>query len=72
MPIYEYKCNKCGTIFEQLFFPSDKDDRFTCPSCGDRDTCRLLSSFSCGSASSGGDLSSGMGHSCSSSPGGFS
>jgi len=72
MPIYEYNCKKCGNTFEQLVFPSDDADRFTCPSCGDGDTCRLMSSFSCGSSKGGGDLSSDLSTACSASSGGFS
>ncbi|MBW1766951.1 MAG: zinc ribbon domain-containing protein [Deltaproteobacteria bacterium] len=72
MPIYEFKCNKCGNIFEQLIFPSDGEGGFICPSCGDEDTCKLLSSFSSRSTNSGSALGSGLSSSCSSSPSGFS
>ncbi|MFC1866839.1 zinc ribbon domain-containing protein [Thermodesulfobacteriota bacterium] len=56
MPIYEYKCNKCGKIFEQIVFPSDDEDKFECPSCGEKDICRLVSSFSCGSSGDEGSV----------------
>lgn len=72
MPIYEYKCKKCGNSFEQLVFPSDGDEKYPCPSCGDKDTDRLMSAFSCGSGSSGGGLGSSLSSSCSSPSGGFS
>ena len=49
MPIYEFQCKKCGNTFEQLMFPSDPDDIAVCPTCGENDTCRLMSSFSCAS-----------------------
>ncbi|MGD8986494.1 MAG: zinc ribbon domain-containing protein, partial [Desulfobacteraceae bacterium] len=39
MPIYEYQCNKCGCIFEELVMTSDCEDEYLCPACGDRDTC---------------------------------
>ena len=71
MPIFEFKCNRCGNIFEQLVFPSDGDGEFSCPSCGGGDTSKLMSSFSCGSAGTG-DISSGLSSSCSPSSGGFS
>ncbi len=45
MPIYEFKCNHCGDVFEHLIFSSDGDET-ACPTCGDEDTCRLMSSFS--------------------------
>ena len=72
MPIYEYKCNKCGCIFEELIFRSDCMDQLDCPSCGDGDTCRLMSSFACGSSSGSRDLGGGLPSSCPSSSGGFS
>ncbi len=71
MPIYEYKCNKCGTCFEQIVFASDADTAFRCPSCDSTDTTRLMSSFACGSGSSSGGLGNALSSSCSSS-GGFS
>ncbi|MDY7034720.1 MAG: zinc ribbon domain-containing protein [Thermodesulfobacteriota bacterium] len=72
MPIYEYKCNKCGNTFEQLVFASDGNDALPCPSCGDKETSRLMSSFSCSSSSSGVDLGSALPSSGCSPSGGFS
>ena len=69
MPIYEYECNKCGRIFEELIFRSDQEEKFVCPFCGDKDTCRLMSSFACGASSDGGDLGAGASPSCASSGG---
>ena len=71
MPIYEYHCNKCGCNFEEILFPSDGEVKFICPSCGGGDTCRLMSSFSCGSSSGPKDLSSGASPACSPSSGKF-
>ncbi|MBW2030304.1 MAG: zinc ribbon domain-containing protein [Deltaproteobacteria bacterium] len=65
MPIYEYKCNRCDHVFEQLVFSTDPEERPVCPSCGGDDTCKLMSSFSCSSNS---ELTS----SCSAPSGGFS
>ena len=70
MPIYEYKCNKCGNKFEQLVFPSDDEKGFECPACGKKDIERQFSAFSCGS-SDGAGLSSLSAGGCSPS-GGFS
>ncbi|MBW1858194.1 MAG: zinc ribbon domain-containing protein [Deltaproteobacteria bacterium] len=67
MPIYEFKCNKCEKIFEQLIFSSDEEEKLACPSCGKRNTSRLMSSFSSGTVSS-----SGLASSCAPSSGGFS
>ena len=72
MPIYEFKCNKCGNNFEQLIFSSTEEETLACPLCGERDTCRLMSLFSSGSSSPGKGFGGGLSSSCSSSSGGFS
>ena len=72
MPIYEYKCNQCGNVFEQLVFSCDGVETYGCPSCGDDDTCKLMSSFCCGSSDSSLQGSGGQTSSCSTSSGGFS
>jgi len=33
MPVYEYKCNKCGTEFEVMRPFSQADDPASCPKC---------------------------------------
>ncbi|MBN2034979.1 MAG: zinc ribbon domain-containing protein [Deltaproteobacteria bacterium] len=53
MPIYEFRCKKCGKIFEQLFFPSDKTENILCPFCGANGPDKLMSSFSCNSTAGG-------------------
>lgn len=40
MPIYEYKCPKCGKDFEELVFG---DETPACPECGAGNAERLLS-----------------------------
>ena len=42
MPIYEYKCEKCGNIFEQLVMSSSKED-MQCPQCGNTRVKKLMS-----------------------------
>jgi len=34
MPIYEYKCQDCGTKFEKLVRNSSVETGLECPSCG--------------------------------------
>ena len=34
MPIYEYRCQDCGTKFEKLVRRSDDASENACPSCG--------------------------------------
>ena len=45
MPIYEYKCEKCGNYFELLRRMSDADRDLVCPECRSEEVKRLLSSF---------------------------
>ena len=45
MPIYEYKCSHCGTIFEKLRSTSEMDMPIPCESCGENDCKRQLSVF---------------------------
>ena len=73
MPIYEYKCNKCGESFEKLVFPSDDEKEFVCDLCGVKNISRIVSSFSKGSSSGGADLGSiSDSNSCGGSSRGFS
>lgn len=45
MPIYEFRCENCGHIFEKICFSSDKTE-IACPQCGSGKTNRQLSVFS--------------------------
>ena len=56
MPIYEYRCDACGMLFDQLR-PMSASDTATCPGCGSADARRLVSRV----ASVGGDCGSGGG-----------
>jgi len=42
MPIYEYKCNKCGEDFEMLVFGNKP---VVCPKCTAEDITKKISSF---------------------------
>lgn len=52
MPIFEYKCSDCGTVFERLEFPGSQEEK-ECPQCGSRKVIKLLSRFSARSAGGG-------------------
>ncbi len=49
MPIYEYKCEDCGTVTEVLTGPGDGAP--TCEECGSHSVSRLLSAFAVGGKS---------------------
>jgi putative FmdB family regulatory protein len=64
MPIFEFKCCKCGKEFERIIFGSDEQVP-ACPDCGSPEASKMLSVFactgleaelasSCGKSSSGG------------------
>lgn len=45
MPIYEFKCNTCADVFEELVPMNTEGERLTCPSCGTVGAKRLVSAF---------------------------
>jgi putative FmdB family regulatory protein len=57
MPMYEYRCRKCGKSFEMLRRMQDADRDSKCPECRSEEVERLLSTFAgggCKSSGSGG------------------
>ncbi|MCU0610003.1 MAG: zinc ribbon domain-containing protein [Chitinispirillaceae bacterium] len=42
MPIYEYRCEKCAKIFEEIV-NGDRDKAIPCPTCGFEKTTKLMS-----------------------------
>ena len=45
MPIFEYKCQDCGSRFEQLIRRAEDESGLRCPSCGDARVAKQLSTF---------------------------
>ncbi len=45
MPIYEYKCKKCGNVFETIFYSLQEKRQVPCPACQSPKTARLMSTF---------------------------
>ena len=43
MPLYEYKCPKCGHEFERLLRVSQRDDKQACPKCDSKETVKKMS-----------------------------
>ncbi|MHB8829393.1 MAG: FmdB family zinc ribbon protein [Syntrophales bacterium] len=58
MPIHEFKCRKCGNIFEYLCIRSDDKDYVVCPACGHKKTDIQISAFSSSGHSAAGCSSS--------------
>jgi len=54
MPLYEYKCNKCGAKFELRRNISDDDVDVKCPKCGAEKPQRIVSVFGSGLGSDSG------------------
>jgi putative FmdB family regulatory protein len=52
MPLYEYRCQKCGKSFELLRRMQDADRDLTCPECQSAEVERLLSTFASGGCAS--------------------
>lgn len=45
MPIYEYKCNTCAKVFDELVPMNTEGDLLKCPQCGSVGARRLISAF---------------------------
>lgn len=58
MPIHEFKCQKCGNVFEYLCLRSDDKYHVVCPDCGHGKTDIQLSTFASSGGSAGGFSSS--------------
>jgi putative FmdB family regulatory protein len=45
MPIFEYQCNDCGYIFDELVLPGQASKIKNCPSCGSKKFKKKISTF---------------------------
>lgn len=52
MPIYEYRCEKCGTRFELLRRRGERQASAPCPHCGSKKTRQVISAFIIGGRNS--------------------
>jgi putative FmdB family regulatory protein len=52
MPIFEYRCEGCGTKFEKLLRRDSDAAGLACPSCGEGRVARQLSTFAAHAAAS--------------------
>lgn len=59
MPLYEYRCQACGHLFEKMVSFSQSSKLPECPVCNSTETRKQMSTFaSKGSSSSGSNCSS--------------
>ncbi len=70
MPVFEYKCNDCGTKFEELVIRSD--EQVNCPSCNSANATKQLSTFAASVSGSGSAMPCGAPSASSCGSGGFS
>lgn len=54
MPLYEYRCPRCGHKFEVLQRLGEGAAGLRCPTCGQQEVERECSTFAAASSSSGG------------------
>lgn len=60
MPMYEYRCQECGKLYEQLRRMSEADTNLECPQCGGKKVERQISACGfTGFASAGGSSGGG-------------
>ncbi len=53
MPLYEYRCRRCGERFEVLQRLGAKGEELPCPHCGEEGPERVLSTFAAGGTREG-------------------
>jgi putative FmdB family regulatory protein len=58
MPIYEYRCRKCGSAFEMLRPLGDTGKDLKCPECGAPRPGKVFSTFAAGSSGASGEIGS--------------
>ncbi len=46
MPFYDYKCEKCGNIFDRMLPMEHRNDNQKCPDCGGLAVRKVVSTFS--------------------------
>ena len=53
MPIFEYRCQECGTKYEVLHKSAENQNDIICPKCSSSNNKKLLSTFSASMGDSG-------------------
>ncbi|MDA8337120.1 MAG: zinc ribbon domain-containing protein [Peptococcaceae bacterium] len=70
MPIYEFRCEKCGRRFERLCSLGESGENLRCPECGSPAPRRVMSGFAAGGSGSGSNASGASAGGCSGCAGG--
>ena len=45
MPLYDFECGDCNTVFEKLIREEKDEQGIVCPSCGSKNVIKKFSSF---------------------------
>ena len=59
MPIYEFRCEKCGRRFEKLCSLGENGQNLQCPECGSPAPKRVMSGFAAGAGTGASGASAG-------------
>ncbi|MBW7899109.1 Zinc ribbon domain protein [Candidatus Brocadiaceae bacterium B188] len=68
MPIYDFQCNECNTIFDEYFLSASEQKKLFCPSCQSGNVKKIFSVFGTSVKSGGGAAYDGGSGGCGSSP----
>jgi putative FmdB family regulatory protein len=47
MPVYEFRCRKCGTRYEVTCHWDEREKHAVCPQCGSTKSDPVVTSFAC-------------------------
>lgn len=56
MPLYEYQCKSCSTVFEKMMRWSESDRSPLCPACQSTDTHKKITTFASLGGTSGSSI----------------
>ena len=59
MPLFEYRCVTCGTLFEHFVRSTAVQEVITCPTCAGVEVSKQFSTFGMKGAPGGGSVASG-------------
>jgi len=59
MPLFEYQCITCGTVFEHFVRSTAKQEEIICPKCAGSEVNKKFSTFGMKGAAGSGAVSSG-------------